>query len=418
MEPSLITPLEAERHVLSAMLVSVDAVWGVNETMRLSDIVDPRHHLIAEAIFTVAQRDNLVGSIAVIDELERAGELNRAGGPAFVHGLSGYTPTATNAAYYARIVAEEGKRRRVAVAGEQLSNAAADKTIDVDQALDQARAALEAAVADVVVQEDADPSEEMIAALESVGTTRRAYPCRWRDINQFMHGFQPGSLYVIGARPSVGKSALALQFATDLAAYGHVGFFTLEMGRDEVRLRQLAQEAEISHTLLTGDRRLPEIFHDRAHQYALNAPPIMVDDRAVLTVADVRAQVRTWKRKYDLAGIVVDYLQLMTGDMSQGKVQMITEISRQLKLIAKEFGIVVIALSQLNRSSENRADKMPLLSDLRESGAIEQDADVVVLLHRDVMNTPENMSFILAKCRAGQTGILEFEWQGEFVRMF
>lgn len=412
------TTVEAERHVLSAMLESVSAVWEATSIMRITDMAEPRHETIASVILALAERDQIVGPIAVIDELERIGELNRTGGPAYLFSLNGYTSTSTNVGFYAGIVHDDAKRRRVAAATASMRAAVDDKSRNIDDVIDAAREAIDLALADTVVLDDPDPEAEMLAALDSVGEQSRAYPTRWGHMNQYMHGFQDGRLYIIGARPGVGKSALALQFATDLAAHGTVGFFTLEMGAREVRLRQLAQEAEISHHLLTGDKRLPDFLEDRARQYALNAPPILVDDRAILTIADIRAQLRTWVRNHPMKAIVVDYLQLMTGDMSAGKVQMVTEISRQLKLIAKEFGLVVIALSQLNRSSETRADKMPLLSDLRESGAIEQDADVVILLHRDLMNSPNNMTMIIAKNRAGQTGLLEYEWQGDFVRMF
>jgi len=212
-----VTPIDAERHVLSAMLTSLNAVWEVTATMRVSDMGEPRHETIAQAIYDLATSDEIVGPIAVTSELERRGELNRIGGPAYLFTLDGFTPTPANAAFYAAIVHDTAKRRRAGVAAEQIRQAVTDKTLDVDDVLDRARAVLEQAVHDTVVGQDPDPQAELLEALESVGTAAIGYPSRFHDLNEHMHGFQPGALYVIGARPGVGKSAVALQLATDLA---------------------------------------------------------------------------------------------------------------------------------------------------------------------------------------------------------
>ena len=270
------------------------------------------------------------------------------------------------------------------------------------------------------------PSSDDVArsVIANIGRTLPGFATPWPRLSQSIRGIRRGGMYVIGARPGVGKSAIALQMARALEHAGHVGFFSLEMSKEEVTKRLIAQDTGLAYTMIDGTSQLPEYAQNRVsawlHQYSGR---ILFDDRGGLSISDIRAQVRTWSRDEATrpVGIVVDYLQLMTASKGLGadRVAAIGEISRQLKLIARDFDIVVIALSQLNRNPEQRADKVPALSDLRESGSIEQDADVVILLNRDMTITGNEERFIdliIAKNRQGPTGMIDLVWEGEFMR--
>lgn len=410
------TVLEAEKYVLGSMMVKSSIVPEIAGIIEPGDFIEPKHDLIARAIIGLQKNGNPTDPIAVSDALVANGELQRAGGVEYLHDLHGYPSTWANAGYYAEIVHEEGRRRAMLVAGEQIVLMAQDRSNSPDAIFEGGRAALTKASGARMTEGEASISV-LASAVEGIGKSVVAYPTPWPSLTSKMRGFRPGGLYIIGARPGIGKSALALQCASGLQRHGTIAFFTLEMAKEEVALRLIAQETQVAYSMLTGDTTLPDWAQHRVDEWlGSHDGNIMFYDRGTVTMGHLRSTIHALAMKGQLAGVVVDYLQLMTGDPRLSKVAQVTEISRELKLIARDYNIPVIALSQLNRNSEGRADKRPALADLRESGSIEQDADVVMLLHRDMQDAEGDIDLILAKNRQGPTGTVTLGWQGEFVR--
>jgi replicative DNA helicase len=336
----------------------------------------------------------------------------------FMWSIGDQVPSTANTEYHAGMVREAAVRRRVLAAGTRIVEWSKDRPLA--ELTDVARKELDDAfgMQRRKVSYVGDTIRDTIAA---IGRPTRAVPTPWRSLSSAIGGFRPGALYVVGARPGVGKTVVALQCATALAAHGSVAFASLEMPEHELQLRLLTQGSGVSHRLLEKSELLPHYAAQQVEAYLPRFPSsISVDDRGSVTVNDIRTSVRSVARDGKLAGVVVDYMQLISGVSGASRIEVVTEASRQLKLLARDFDVPVIALSQLNRNSESRADKKPAMSDLRESGAIEQDADVVILLHRDMEPRQEQdteFMMLVAKNRHGSTGALSFEWQGEFMRV-
>lgn len=416
------TAHEAERYVLSAWMISVDAVWESLAMMTVHDFAEIRHEIIAETIVALANEGKPTDPIAVTDALAERKDLDHVGA-GYVFDLNGYAATHLNVSYYAEIVHENGRRRMMLQAGDVVKALANDMTLNSNDILERAREAVDqAAGLDTSIVDES--SEDLIVdVLSKIGKEEPAFRTPWPKVTNVTRGLRRGGLYIVAARPGVGKSVVALQMATALEVYGYVGFFTLEMPKHEVVKRLISQQTELAYAMIDGGRDLPPYAKERIAEWRESYPGrILFDDRPGRSILDIRAQVRTWHRKYPMVGIVIDYAQLMTGgERGQSRVDIVGEISRQAKLIAREFDVPVIMLSQLNRKSEERADKMPAMSDLRESGSLEQDADVVLLLHRDMSlsNDPNErafIDFIFAKNRQGVTGKVELDWEGEFMR--
>lgn len=407
---------EAEKHILSAMMVNAKAIPEVQSIIEPGDFYEPRHELIARCIFGLYKDGKPIDPVSLTECLNADGALRLAGGVEYLHDLHGFTPTWVNAGYYADIVHEAGRRRLVAAVGTQIEQLAADASNSPDAVIEAARQAL-AKAAGAQRAESAASDDVAAQVIANIGRSSPAVPTPWASLTSQIKGFRPGALYIIGARPGIGKSALALQCAHMLERRGTVAYFTLEMGKEEVVARLISQETEVAHTMIDGEHSLPPWAQVRVESWlAAYRGAIRFDDRGTLTVGQMRAVIHRLSEEGQLAGVVVDYLQLMTGDPRLSKVAQVTEISRELKLIARDFQLPVIALSQLNRNSEGRADKRPALADLRESGSIEQDADVVMLLHRDTQDDTGQLDVIVAKNRQGPTGTVTLTWQGEFMR--
>lgn len=416
------TAQEAERYVLSAWMLSVDAVWESLAIMTVHDFAEIRHEILAETIIALANDGKPTDPIAVTDALGERKDLDHVGA-GYVFDLNGYALTAANVGYYAAIVHENGRRRAMLQAGDIVKSYANDMSLSSADMLERAREVIDRAAG--LDTELVDETSDVLVddVVSKIGTEEPAYRTPWPKVSSAMRGLKKGGLYIVAARPGVGKSVVALQMATALETQGFVGFFTLEMPKHEVIKRLIAQQTELSYALIDGGRKLPDYAEQRVAEWrAQYDGRILIDDRPGRSILDMRAQVRTWHRKYPMTGIVIDYAQLITGgERGQSRVDVVGEISRQAKLMAREFDLPVILLSQLNRKSEDRADKMPAMSDLRESGSLEQDADVIILLHRDMSlsNDPREeafIDFIIAKNRQGQTGKIELVWEGEFMR--
>jgi replicative DNA helicase len=415
--------LLAEQSVLGGMMLSAAAIGDVMGEMKPADHYVPKHEIIHEAILELAGKGEPTDAIAVGDELTRTGKIREAGGdPGYLHTLTSTVPTAANAGYYAHIVANKAVLRRLIVAGTRITQMGYSSEGDVNELLGAAREQLDAAetTAPSKVRYVRDILPDVVERLQTNATF---VPTPWPSLNRLIGGLRPGAVYVIAARPGVGKTVIASQLAACLADYGRVAFSSLEMSEDDLVSRLISERLNIRVGKVKDNRMTDydwKVLADGRAQ--LNALNIAIDDRAAVTAVEVRAFAKAVSRQGTMAGVVVDYLQLMSSRSKLDRHLQVSEFSRQLKITAKDMHLPVIALSQLNRQSESRADGVPRLSDLRESGAIEQDADVVILLRREELDghtfeNPRESSWLdVAKNRHGETGEVELAWQGEFSR--
>lgn len=419
----------AEQSVLGGMLLSKDAISDVVEILRERDFYRPAHELIYDAIIDLYGRGEPADPVTVSAELTKRGDLVRAGGAPYLHTLISSVPTAANAGYYAKIIRERAIMRRLVEAGTKIVQLGYTDEGEVDDAVDQAQAEIFA----VTERREADDyiqlSQLLPAALDEIekiaaGVVGQGVKTGFKDLDALTNGFHPGNMIVLAARPAVGKSTLGL----DIARYAsiHKGetsvIFSLEMSRSEITMRMLSAEARVPlNNIRSGNLSEEEWSRMARRMGEISQAPMFIDDSPNLSLMEIRAKSRRLKQRHNLKLIVIDYLQLMTsGKRVENRQQEVSEFSRQLKLLAKELNVPVVAISQLNRSPEQRSDKKPLLSDLRESGSIEQDADVVILLHREDLYDSQNRSgeadLIVAKHRNGPTRTITVSAQLHFAR--
>jgi replicative DNA helicase len=412
--------LDAEESVLGAMMLSPGAIGAVSEVLDASDFYRESHAKIYRATLSLYARGEPVDAITLVDELEERGDLEGAGGRERIHELAALVPATANAAHYARIVREMATLRGLIRVGGEVARLGWERPGDaqelVDQAeqivfeLSQSRVASEFSHIEALLKE----SFERITQLYEAGEDLTGVPSGFRDIDRITGGFQPGNLIIVAARPSMGKSALGLGMASNLGVRSKipVALFTLEMSKSEVTQRLMCSEAKVeSNRLRTGKLAVDDWPRLTAACDKLAKAPIYVDDTGSITMMEIRAKARRLKtQEPNLGLIIVDYLQLMTSGASvENRVQEVSQISRQLKVLARDLDVPVLAMSQLSRAVEQRHDKRPILSDLRESGAIEQDADLVFFIYRDEYYNEETdqqglAEVICAKHRNGPTG--------------
>ncbi len=423
--------LEAEQSVLGGMLLSKDAIADVVETVRGGDFYKPAHQTIYESILDLYGRGEPADAITVSAELGRQGELGRVGGAPYLHTLISSVPTAANAGYYARIVSERAIMRRLVEAGTRITQMGYSDTGEVDEVVDRAQAEIYQ-VTERRTSEDYAPLAEImegtldeIEAIGSRGGTMVGVPTGFTDLDGLTNGLHPGQLVVVAARPGLGKSTLALDFARAASIkHGLTSvIFSLEMTRNEITMRLLSAEARVGlHHMRTGSLGDDDWTKLARKMSEVASAPLFIDDSPNMTMMEIRAKCRRLKQRHDLKLVVVDYLQLMSsGKRVESRQQEVAEFSRALKLLAKELEVPVVALSQLNRGPEQRTDKKPMLADLRESGSIEQDADLVMLLHREDAYERESprageADFIVAKHRNGPTATITVAFQGHYSR--
>ncbi len=424
--------LRAEEAVLGAMLLSREAVADVVEVLQVDNFYKPAHGHVFESIISLYGSGEPIDAITVAEELTRANLLDAIGGPGLLIDLQAETPAIGNAAHYARIVEEHAILRRLISVSNEIAEIAYSVPDDIIKAVDDA----EARVFDVAQRRVANTTSEIkdllsanldrLELLYEQGDSITGTLTGYRDLDELTAGLQPNALYVVGSRPAMGKTSFALGMVASAAmqAQRPVLFFSLEMSKLELSQRILGSDARVdANRLKTG--RLEEADWNRiSHSVGrLAESPIFIDDNPHTTVMEIRAKSRRLKSKTgDLAMVVVDYIQLMTGRANAESRQVeVAEISRNLKILARELECPVVALAQLNRGLEQRQDKRPMLSDLRESGALEQDADVVMLLYRDEIYNPESehkgvAEVIVAKHRNGPTGTVKLAFLGHFTR--
>jgi replicative DNA helicase len=408
--------VEAEESVLGAMMLSGEAIAAVVESVKVDDFYRPAHQRIFGAILSVYGRGEPVDAITVVEELKREHLLDGVGGPLYVYNLVESVPTPASAGYYARIVADNALLRRLIEAASHIMSKAYAVPEDPRKAADEAEGLIYAVSRGNESEQVVSLHElvdESMAALEHIQQRDSAFagvPTGFVDLDSLLSGLQKGNLIVIAARPGVGKSSFVTNVARNIAvdAGVPVAMFSLEMSRFEIGMRLLCAEARVAWERVRSGRVATEEW-TRIVEAAevLHEAPLFIVDSGNVTIVDIRAKARRLKSKQGLGLIIVDYLQLMSGHLrTENRQQEIAEVSRSLKLLAKELEVPIIAVSQLNRNPETRADKRPQLSDLRESGAIEQDSDIVMFIHRDDSDDPTvkgKADIIVAKHRNGPT---------------
>ncbi|CAM2960299.1 primary replicative DNA helicase [Williamsia muralis] len=415
--------MAAEQSVLGGMMLSKDAIADVLEKLRPGDFYRPAHQAVYDAILDLYGKGEPADAVTVAGQLDRAGELRRIGGAPYLHTLISTVPTAANAGFYAEIVAEKAILRRLVEAGTrivQYGYAGADGQ-DVAEVVDRAQAEVyevtERRTAEdyVALEELLQPTMDEIDSIASRGGLSLGVPTGFHDLDEVTNGLHPGQMIIVAARPGVGKSTLAMDFLRSCSIKHQMtsAMFSLEMSKTEIVMRLLSAEAKIK----LGDMRSGRMSDDDWTRLArrmgeISEAPLFIDDSPNLTMMEIRAKARRLKQRHDLKLVVIDYMQLMSsGKKVESRQQEVSEFSRSIKLLAKELEVPVVAISQLNRGPEQRTDKRPQVSDLRESGSLEQDADMVILLHRpDAFERDDpragEADIILGKHRNGPTSTI------------
>jgi replicative DNA helicase len=426
--------LEAEESVLGAMMISPGAIGAVSEIVDAGDFYRESHAKIYRAALALYAKGEPVDAITLTDELEERSELDAVGGRVRLHELAALVPATANAAHYARIVHETATLRGLIRAGGEIARLGWERPGETGDLVDQAEQILYDLSQQRVTGEWSEIEEllkesfERITTLYESGVDLTGTPSGFRDLDRLTSGFQPGNLIIVAARPSMGKSALALCIAANMGVRHNVpvGLFTLEMSKSEVTQRLMCSEAKVeSQRLRNGKLQQDDWPRLTAACDKLAKAPIYVDDTGLLNMMEVRSKARRLKARHPNLGlIIVDYLQLLTPAQrrdSDGRVQEVSEMSRSLKILARDLDVPILALSQLSRAVEQRTDKRPILSDLRESGSIEQDADLVAFVYRDEYYNEDSdqqglAEVILAKHRNGPTDSIKLSFLKRYAK--
>jgi replicative DNA helicase len=423
--------LEAEKCVLGAILIHNDAFNNAAEVIDSHDFFRDAHRRIFEKMIRLYERGQAIDFVTLKEELARSGELDAVGGPAYIAGLADGVPRYSNVDHYAKIVKEKSTLRNLINSASKILSTAYDAEQEADTLLDEAERAIFSIAEDriragfVPLRDLVQSSFETIERLQSHRELITGVPSGFVDLDEMTSGLQPGDLVIVAARPSMGKTSLVLNIAqhvgtkTDLT----VGFFSLEMSREQLFFRLLTSEARIDwHRVRTG--MLSEKDWGKLSEAVgrLSDAKIFIDDTPAIGALEMRAKSRRLKSEHGLHLLIVDYIQLMQArGRSENRTQELGAISRSLKGLAKELDVPIVMLSQLSRAPESRSDHRPQLSDLRESGALEQDADLVVLIYREDVYKPTDdnqgiAELIVAKQRNGPTGTVRLAFVREHTR--
>ncbi len=427
--------LEAERSVLGAILLHNDTFNMAAEVIDADDFFRDAHRRIFDKMVKLAERGDAIDFVTLKEELSRSGDLDEVGGPAYIAALVDGVPRSTNVEHYARIIKEKATLRKLIFSANKILARAYEGEEDADVILDQAEHAIFAIADDkisdgfVSLKDLAQSSLDTIERLHSRKELITGVPTGFTDIDEMTSGLQKGDLIIVAARPSMGKTSLVMNIAqhvgtkTDLT----VGVFSLEMSKEQLFLRMLTAEARIDAHRLRGGF-LGERDWGRLSQAigTLSEAKIFIDDSASIGVLEMRAKCRRLASQHGLDLVIVDYVQLMQGrGKFENRTLELASISRSLKGLAKEMSVPIVLLSQLSRAPESRAEHRPQLSDLRESGALEQDADVVAFIYREDQYADKNApptdahgvaEIIIGKQRNGPTGVVKLAFIKEFTR--
>ena len=423
--------IDAEASLLGAVLIDSDAIVKIADTVKSSDFYDERHKQIFEQVRNLYDKHSPIDVLTLTDQLRSAGYLDTVGGAAYLTELTNYVPTAAHVEQYADIVAQKALRRRLIKASQNIVGLGYDEEKNLRELIEEAETNLfqisqQHIGQDVISLENIlSESFERLDELHKDKGKVRGVPTGFKDLDNILAGLQRSDLFVLAARPSMGKTALSLNLAHNIAVNANepVLVFSLEMSKEQLVDRLLSMESGVDAWALRTGNLTDADFEKIGHAMGeLSEAKIFIDDTPSITVSDLRTKARREAHKHKLGLIIVDYLQLMSGGGKFGsdgnRVQEISEISRGLKGIARELGVPLIALSQLSRSVESRSPQIPQLADLRESGSIEQDADVVAFIYREEYYKPDTdrkniTDILIKKHRNGPTGNVELYFDRE-----
>lgn len=422
---------DAEASLLGALLIDADTIVRVADALTALDFYEEKHRRIYEAIIKLYEKHRPIDALTLSNQLKEDGFLDIVGGATYLTELANYVPTAAHAEHYADIIKQKSMRRRLIKAAQDTVDLGYDESKSIQEVIETAESDL-FNVSQQHVKQDIQSIENILAdsfeRLDELHRNKgkiRGVPTGFKDMDNLLAGWQRSDLVILAARPAMGKTAVALNFAHNVAVKAEqpVLLFSLEMSKEQLVDRLLAMESGVdAWNIRTGNLSDADFEKIGTAMGALSEAPIYIDDTPGITVSEMRTKARREQHQRQLGLIIVDYLQLMSGSSRFGsdgnRVQEISEISRGLKLIARELNVPVIALSQLSRSVENRSPRIPLLADLRESGSIEQDADIVMFLYREDYYETETQrknitDIIISKHRNGPTGKLELYFEKE-----
>jgi replicative DNA helicase len=419
--------VDAEQSLLGSLMLDKDAIIKVADTVKAGDFYKDAHNAVYETMLELYEHREPLDVLSVGNRLEEKNMLDSIGGSAMLASLVNAVPSAANVAHYAKLVQRKATLRRLISAGQDITELGYDESEDIQHTLDEAEQRI-FKVSQKYIKQDFVPIKtvletawERIDELSKSDGTMRGVPTHYPDIDNILFGLQKSDLIILAARPSIGKTTFALDIARQIGVYSKVpvGIFSLEMGSDQLVDRMIAAQANIDlWRLRTGKLQSDDFAKVGEAIGILSEAPIFIDDSGSVNIMEMRTMARRLQAEHHLGLIIIDYLQLMEGRGKSGdnRVQEISEISRGLKQLARELNIPIIALSQLSRGVESRTDQIPKLSDLRESGSIEQDADIVLFLYREDRVKPDTpnkniVDVVIAKHRNGSLGRVPLYFQ-------
>ncbi len=425
--------IEAEQSVLGSLMLDKDAIVKIADFLQPNDFYKNKHKTLFETMLELYEERDPIDVLSISNKLEEKGKLEEVGGSGYIASLVNIVPSASHVVHYAKVIQKKAMLRRLITTANKIVEMSYSGTEDVDKLLDEAEQGI-FKVSQKYLKQDFIPIKSILESafdrideLHKDDASVRGVPTGFPDIDKVLAGFQKSDLIILAARPSIGKTTIALDIARQIGVQAKVpvGIFSLEMSSDQLIDRMLAAQAGIDlWRLRTGKLRDkgPENDFEKINEAMgiLSEAPIYIDDTASANIMEMRTMARRLQSEHNLGLIIIDYLQLMEGRNSSGenRVQEISEISRALKQLARELNIPILALSQLSRQVESRSPQIPKLSDLRESGSIEQDADVVMMLYREDREKPDTpnkniVEVIIAKHRNGPLGKASLYFQEE-----
>jgi replicative DNA helicase len=419
--------VSAEEAVLGSILIDPDSIVRVADLLTSKSFYDPRHQVIYEAMQSLYEKRQPIDAVTLSNQLKKLSKLEEAGGASRLAELSNLVSTSANILNYGKLVAETSLKRQMISISSEISELSFDETQEANAVLDRMEQQVFAASqthtqqAFVPIKDTLAESFERIDQLQRSGSDVRGLTTGFADLDAILSGMQPSNLLILAARPGVGKTAFALNITQHIAVNTKkkIGFFSLEMSREELVDRLLVGQADVdAWRLKTGRLDQQDFLRLSDAMGVLADAQIFIDDTPGLSIFEMRTKARRLMTEHKIDMIVVDYLQLAQGRTKDNRVQEVAEISQGLKNIARELKVPVLALSQLSRAVENRGEKTPQLSDLRESGSIEQDADVVLFLFRKDDDIRESVTLRIAKHRNGGLGEVDLYFRGERVKFY
>jgi replicative DNA helicase len=429
-ETQLRTPpnsIEAEKTVLGALMLDKEAITKIADTITVGDFYKTSHNIIYEAMLSLYEHNDPIDVLSISNKLEEQDKIDDVGGASYLASLVSGVTSASNITYYAKIIKKKAVLRRLIGAASEINEMGYNEAEDLETILDNAEQIL-FGISQKSLKQEFTPIKTILGEafdrLDELHKNKgemRGVPTGFPDLDDLLSGLQKSDLIILAARPSVGKTSLALDIARQVGTKSKipVGVFSLEMSADQLVDRMIAAEGNVDlWRLRTGNLKDSDFVRINETMGTLSEAPIFIDDTSSANIMEMRTMARRLQAEHDLGLIIIDYLQLMEGRSNENRVQEISEISRGLKMLAKELNIPIIALSQLSRAVESRPDQRPKLSDLRESGSIEQDADVVMFIYREDRVNPDTENkgiaeIIIAKHRNGPVGTKQLYFHEE-----